>query len=567
MTAPNPSTALATTVVDELVRNGVSRFVIAPGSRSAALALAAASHPQVSPIVAIDERSAGFHALGIGKAGGMAAVVVTSGTACANLFPAVVEAELSYTGMILLTADRPPELRDVGANQTFDQVRLFGRHVRWFTDLGPPEDIPGANAFWRSTVCRAVAEARGWRAPPGPVHLNLAFREPVVPLTDDGRTIARVFGSDTEGRAGGAPWTVTVGSAPAPRRPPPVLEQARRVLVVVGDVGAGVASDRVLELGWPVVAEPHSGARRPGAISTAHHILGHPATRQRLRPDVVVRIGRTGLSRPVGNAIRDVASQVVIDARTWSDPDHLAGWLGDGTWGLGPADEAWVTEWRAAEAAVRQAVDATLDGFDVVTEPRTARDAAAAVPEGGVLVAASSLPIRELDVFMRPTTLTVVANRGVSGIDGFVSTALGVATTGRPVVALAGDLSMLHDQNGFLVTPRPSAVFVVVDNDGGGIFSFLPQASLPEHFELVFGTPHGRSFEQYAAFHELGYERVDRPERLAPAITERVAAGGVHLVAVETDRSDNLAVHQRLRAVAHQALDRLTPGPGASPGA
>lgn len=565
MTHPNPSTALARTAVDELVRNGVGHLALGPGSRSASVAMAAASHPGMQVHVEIDERSAGFLALGIGKAGpAPAAVLTTSGTAAANLLPAVVEADRSETPLLVLTADRPPELRDVGANQTIDQVGLYGDAVRWFVDVGVPEDRGGSNPYWRSTVCRAVASARGGQGPPGPVHLNLPFREPLVPASDDGRVAAEVFTSDTDGRADGGPWIRNQGGVQAPAVPvPEELAVLERGVVVAGSGRWGrAAAELARSAGWPLLAEAGSGVREPETISTAHHLLSYPDFASAHLPDVAVVVGSAPVSRATAAWLGRVPRLISADPHRWRDPDRTVTDLipGAPTWPYPeprPPGE-WAVAWLKADEVARLALDRALDALLEPTEPRTARDTARSVPDGRALVVASSMPVRDLDWFMPPRRIRVYANRGASGIDGFVSTTLGVAAASAgPVTALAGDLSILHDANGFLVRPRPEAVFVVINNDGGGIFSFLPQARFPEHFEQVFGTPHHRSFERLAAFHDLGHRRVTAAADLVGAIEEGRKAGGVHLVEVVTDRAANVEVHRELTAAVHRALDQI----------
>ncbi|MFO7547800.1 MAG: 2-succinyl-5-enolpyruvyl-6-hydroxy-3-cyclohexene-1-carboxylic-acid synthase [Acidimicrobiia bacterium] len=567
MTLPNPSTALAAVLVDELSRNGVRHLVLGPGSRSAPVAMAAADHPDLGLHVHIDERSAGFAALGIGRASGApAAVLTTSGTAAVNLHPAVVEADAAGVPLLVLTADRPPELRHTGANQTIDQIGLFGDAVRWFCEVGVAEDRPGSNPYWRSTVCRAVTEAFGHAGRGGPVHLNLAFRDPLVPASDDGRAVDRPFGSPTDGRPDGDAWTrrsrTGVGSVELSDR----WTSVDRGLVVVGDLGGSPFGPTLSEidglaarLGWPLVVEPPAGGRPPQTISTAHHLLGHPGFTRRYRPEAALVLGRAGLSRNLAGLLAGVPT-VVADPGTWSDPSRsaeemLAAWPSIRPGPAGSRDGEWRRGWLEAERVARTALDTALDAGDEPTEPRVARDVARAAA-GGRLVVASSMPVRDLDWFMAPGDVEILSNRGASGIDGFVSTALGVAAvSGHPVTALAGDLSILHDAGGFLVEPRPDAVFVVIDNDGGGIFSFLPQAGFPEHFEQVFGTPRGRSFERLAAFHDLGFRPVDGAAELVPAVTDAHRAGGVHIVVVRGDRARNVEVHRRLTDSVSQALD------------
>jgi 2-succinyl-5-enolpyruvyl-6-hydroxy-3-cyclohexene-1-carboxylate synthase len=585
--AANPSHALALVVVDELARLGVTDAVLAPGSRSAALAMACHDDPRIRLHVEVDERSAGFLAIGLARATGRPApVIVTSGSAVANLHPAVVEADTGMVPLLLLTADRPPELRETGANQAIDQLGIFGRAPRWSVELGVPEDRPPSNAFWRASMARAVAEATGLSGAAGPVHVNLPFREPTVPLTDDGRSAAPgPFVNGLDGRSGGRPW-VTVDRTP--RHAPEAELQAlaariagtERGLVVVGQTTArpGPILDLARAAGWPVVAEPSSGARSgPLAVGNVEALLSHAGFARSHVPDLVVRVGRTGLSKALARHLGPKVPQVAIDPDgAWHDPERAVGELlvADVTLtcaslvrllGVGASSE-WADGWLAADAAVRGAVDAVLDAEVAPTEPRTARDLGAVVPDGTALVVASSMPVRDLDRFLAPRDgLRVVANRGASGIDGTVSTVLGVALghEGGPTVALVGDLALLHDANGFLLSadaPAVDATFVVVDNDGGGIFSFLPQAGFPGSFERVFGTPHGRDLAELARFHRLGYTRVEVAADLPGAVADAIVAGGVRLVHVRTDRADNAALHRRLTAAAHAALDELSGG-------
>jgi 2-succinyl-5-enolpyruvyl-6-hydroxy-3-cyclohexene-1-carboxylate synthase len=600
---PNPSTALARVVVDELARLGVTDAMVCPGSRSTALAVALHDDPRVRCHVHLDERSAAFVALGLGRATGRpAAVVTTSGSAVANLHPAVVEADTGAVPLLLLTADRPPELRHTGANQTIDQVGIFGRAVRFAVDLGVADDHPGAVAHWRSTCARAVAEAVGLGGPAGPVHLDLPFREPTVAAADDGRTVAAPFLGGTEGRSGRRPWVTVVRE---PRLPDPeqvrgfagVAAGTERGLLVAGGgaaVDAGALVDLARALGWPVVAEPHSGCRVDDdvVVAHAHHLLQHAGFAGAHRPEVVVRFGRTGLSRALATALGPDVPQVQVDPTgAWHDPERaiaelvqvdptafcraVAAELPAG------ASSEWWGRWRRADDAARAAIDAVLDADDDPTEPRVARDLVASLAAGGTLVVGSSMPIRDLElVAPRRRGLRVLANRGASGIDGVVSTALGVAlaagaggevdpapaATARggvvsgPVTALVGDLTLLHDTNAWLLTPaaeRCDLVVVVVDNDGGGIFHFLPPASHVPAFERLFGTPHGRDLADLARLHGLTHHPVERASALPDVVAAAHAAGGRHLVHVRTDRAENRELHRRLQAAVDAALDTL----------
>ena len=565
----HPSTALAQVVVDELVRGGVRHAVLAPGSRSAPLALALHARPELALHVEIDERSAGFLAVGIAKASGTPAVVVcTSGTATANLHPAVVEASHSRTPLLVLTADRPPEQRDTGDNQVIDQVRLYGPAVRWFVELEVPGRRAGAVGYWRSVAARAVAEAVG--RPPGPVHVNVPLRDPLAPDDDP------AWVDPLDGRADDLPWTTRGNDLrlPAPSWVAEIADLVAghpRGALVLGDVDVDgtVAAGFAAASAWPVVAEPQSNARTGDhVISTADLLLAGTTFADAHVPDVALVAGRPVLARGVVRWLAAVPHVVVVDADgAWLDPRRT-------TTRIVPADPTallrdvaagiearppthWLAQWQHAERAARAAVDDLLDAAQVPTEPRVARDLAACLPDGALLVAASSMPIRDLASVMRPRAgLRVLGNRGAGGIDGFVSTVLGAAiASDGPVVALAGDLSVLHDQNGFLLAGRDGvdAVFVVVNNDGGGIFSLLEYRGLPG-FNALFGTPHGVQFATLAATYGLGYHPLARPGDLAEVVTSAMDKGGLHLVEVRTDREDNADLHATLRRVVADAV-------------
>ena len=572
----NPAQALAVTLVDELARAGVRHACLAPGSRSAPLALALASDGRVSVHVLIDERSAAFLALGIGKAGRRPAVLVsTSGTAAAHFHSAVLEAHHSKTPLIVITADRPPELRDTGAGQTIDQIKLYGDAVRWFVEVGVPEDRPGSARYWRSVAARACATATG--SPAGPVHLNAAFRDPLVPA--DGELGDRE-GDAPEGlggREGGAPWTQV-------RRSPPMAAEddvawlageiagSTRGLVVAGDcdVDPGPVLALADKAGWPVLADPLSGLRSGKlAISAYDALLRNHAWANEHRPDVVLRVGKIGTSKTLRALVSGAGREIVIDADgMWLDAERSAATLliadpasvCGRVCGAIPArsKSRWSEGWRRAEIRARGAVDGLLDLDDDVSEPRTARDLGGLLPDGATLVVASSMPVRDLDWYMRPRRgLRVLGNRGANGIDGFVSTTLGVALASpEPTVGLAGDLSILHDQNGLMLRRAEpvDTVFVVINNDGGGIFSFLPEARWPEHFEQLFGTPHGLSLAALAELYGCGHRSVKRASELAPAVAAAMEQGGVHLVEVRTDRAANVTLHRRLNQAVADTL-------------
>lgn len=567
------NTALAHTLVDEWARAGVTEASVAPGSRSAPLALALAGNPHVRVQVFLDERSASFFALGAARATGRPAVALcTSGTAAAEFHPAVLEARHGRVPLVVCTADRPPELRGTGAGQTADQVRLYGGAVRWCAEV-TPESRPEARAAWRPLAARAVAEALG--PPPGPVHLNLAFPEPLVP-TGEGVPVP-------PGRPDGRPWVDSRPARPAPDRDEIVrladaVTECERGLVVAG-WGAGADPDVVDAFagaaGWPVLADPLSGLRRGRrAISTYEALLRAGGFRDAHRPDVVIRLGAALTSRTVTEWLDAGVPQVLVDPYgAWLDPVRVASErvaadptpLLEGAARRLPALRAseWLDGWMGAERVARTALDRLLDGWDEPFEGRVARDLTAGLPGGATLVVGSSMPVRDLEWFSRPRTgLALLANRGVNGIDGFVATALGVAAASPgPAVALCGDLSFLHDSNALLGADRRGidAVFVVVDNDGGGIFSFLPQADLPEHFEPLFGTPHGIDLAALAAVHRIPAATVETATDLVPAVEKALADGGVQVVLVRTDRATNVDRHREAWEAVEEALTAATP--------
>jgi 2-succinyl-5-enolpyruvyl-6-hydroxy-3-cyclohexene-1-carboxylate synthase len=589
----NPSTAFATVLGDELARCGLREVVVAPGSRSTPLAMAFWELERAGRVrlhVRIDERSAAFTALGLAKASRRpVAVLCTSGTAAANFHPAVIEADESAVPLLVLTADRPPELRGTGASQTVDQVKLFGSAVRWYADAGVPERRPGAAGYWRSLACRAWAGAAGALGTlPGPVHLNLPLRDPLVP--DAGAAAGDEDGGWPEplgGRPDGRPWT-RVSAAPA--RPEPLeLPWAERGVVVCGDgdYDAAALVDLAERAGWPVLAEPSSGARRGrNALAGYQYLLASAGFTAAHRPDVIVSAGRPGLTRPQSALLGLARSgpppvrHVVVGAGPgmWADPqraatDAAAAVRLTGVPGAVPG--RWLAAWRRAGAAAAAAADEVLDRWRAaaadggLSEPEAARELIAALPGNAVLWCGNSLSVRDVDLLLPPRAdLRVIASRGASGIDGTFSTAAGAALAhaaqhpGAVAFALIGDLSLLHDAPGLAIgpaEPRPDLCVVVVNNDGGGIFEGLEPARFKDDgpFERVFGTAHGASIERLAAAFGLPYALAERPGDLAKAVAPAIAGTGPRIVEVRTGRAANADLRARMRAAAVAAAERL----------
>lgn len=555
----------AATLVDEWARAGVRHAVLAPGSRSTPLALALDACDAVALHVHVDERSAGYLALGIGVATGVPAVVLTtSGTAAVELHPAVVESAMACVPLIACTADRPPELHDVGAPQTIDQRHLFGRSVRWYAAPGVADEAVAGT--WRSFAARAVAEAT---APvPGPVHLNLAFRDPLVAEP----------GFLPEGRPDGAPWHATASGSSSPGErevtaAASLLDVERGVIVAGARAGGAEAVHGLAaHLGWPVLADPRSGCRTPvpSTVAAFDALLRHAPFTERERPEAVLRLGEPPASKVLaGWLAASGARQVAVDPYgRWLDPDRRADLLLAADPGelcrrlhacMPPRASSSALAWAEAEAAAQSAIDATLAEVGALSEPGVARAMSAALPEGATLVVSSSMPVRDLEWFAAPRHgVRVLANRGANGIDGMVSTAGGVALASGRTALLTGDLAFLHDTNGLLglAGRELDLTVVVVDNRGGGIFSFLPQASTlaPERFERLFGTPQDVDLPALVAAHGLPTFQAHDPEGLTAALGAVFAMRGTSVVLVRTDRAANVTIHDRLHAAVAAAL-------------
>jgi 2-succinyl-5-enolpyruvyl-6-hydroxy-3-cyclohexene-1-carboxylate synthase len=562
------SLACASALVDALVAGGVRHACVSPGSRSTPLALALARDGRVRVHVHLDERSSAFFALGIAKAtGDPVALACTSGTATAEFFPAIVEASQTRTPLVVLTADRPPRLRGTGANQTIDQVELYGRYARTYLEPVVPASLADTPA-WADAGTRAIRAATGDL--PGPAQVNCAFEEPLVP-DEVARTEEPDLAPAPERRA---------AERSAPERP--AADRAATAIAVrelftayAGATGlvvvGGLRHPRTLSLlslgtvlGWPVMAEPLSGLRLDAsdagrALAAGQFLAADASWRERHRPEVVLQVGAAPTTRATQAVVAAAEELVVLDhghldpdpegradRRIEADPELFAAiaWDADRP---AAADPAWLESWRTADLVARAAIDRLLDAWDEPFEGRVARDVGAFVPNGGVLCVGSSTPVRDLDAYLSPRRppriwgegdlVRIVANRGASGIDGFVSTVLGVAAAGvGPVYALMGDLTFLYDAGGLLWGARREhdAALVVLANGGGEIFSLLPQHDLKEHREL-FVTPHGLDLEAVSAAAGAGHERIERARDLSAALERAATAGGVQVVEVPID--------------------------------
>jgi 2-succinyl-5-enolpyruvyl-6-hydroxy-3-cyclohexene-1-carboxylate synthase len=558
--------AFARALLDELTASGVVTAVVCPGSRSTPLALAVAQQGGLAHTVHIDERNAAFHALGHAKATGRPVVLVcTSGTAGANFLPAVAEACHARVPLVVLTADRPPELRAWGAAQTMEQRRLYDGFTRWSEEAPCPSERGPDAAYARALARRAVCEATG--PAPGPVHLNLPFREPLVPATGAAQLPAAGPVRAVPSSPLLEPRDTTGWIASELRR------AARGVLVFGPDAwdASLAASARALaaSLGWPVLADPASGLRAGAGLDGwlmhgADLLLRDADTAAALQPDLIVRFGGQPTSKALSLWMARHASAdvwLVDPAAGFRDPQHRAGRVlrvgsrqfcdlgSDGTVAPPAAVRPWLARWQHADRLARAALADALALGSRLLAPHVAQVLWSAMPAGAALYVANSMAIREIDAFAGPRAgeLRVLANRGVNGIDGQVSAALGAAAALRvPTVLWCGDLTLLHDLSGLLAGRLHGAdlTIVVTNDDGGGIFEYLPVAqSVPRSvFEPLFAVPHGLDLGELARGLGWNASRVDAARPLAEALSHALR-GGLNLIEVPVDRSANTAIH------------------------
>ncbi|MFH1762756.1 MAG: 2-succinyl-5-enolpyruvyl-6-hydroxy-3-cyclohexene-1-carboxylic-acid synthase [Gemmatimonadota bacterium] len=593
--------------VDELARVGVREICVAPGSRSTPLVLAAVQDGRFRMFSILDERSAGFFALGIGKASGRPAVVITtSGTAAANLYPAIIEASQGEVPLLALTADRPNRLRDTDGNQAMDQLRLFGTFPRAFFEVELPRLDEASLRHLRGLAGRAVSLAVG--PPRGPVHLNFPFEKPLEPdlsLADPStENPLDVFREENplagRGRPAGEPFVHISRRLPSipeaeVARVRAAMESSQRGVIVAGPVpNSWEVGPAVLALAaataFPVLADPLSGARfspSHGAQVVAGYdlFLRSPAAREALEPELILRIGGSPTSSGVLDYLAESkdARQIVVDeGGRWKDhlasahhylqasPAPVLDRLAAEVWD--PPDPEWVRLWAEAEARTRRVLETQIAGE--LLEGEILATVASGLPEGANLLVASSMPIRDLDAFgfPGPGCLRVFGNRGASGIDGLVSTTLGIAVASasgdgpggsspgvgpeRPTVGVLGDLAFLHDMNGLLAlrSVKPWVIFVVVNNDGGGIFHTLPVREHEPAFTKFFATPHGLDFKQAAEFHSLPYSRATSLAEFREAFSRALLTDGPSVLEVRTRREET---HQRRRKVVAAVVEAM----------
>jgi len=585
---PNLNMYWGALVVEELVRNGVDHFFVSPGSRSTPITWAVAAHPRANRIVHYDERGAAYCALGAAKGlGRPTAVVSTSGTAAANFFPAVVEAAMSQVPLILLTADRPPEAVESGANQTVDQVHMFGNYTRWFFNLACPDpQIPGRTAL--TAIDQAVYRALG--SPAGPAHINLMFREPLAPV-ETGHSLLEMTVPLENWQNSGEPYTLydRPGRQPtsdALARVAGIARNAKRGLLIAAQLASSAETASVLELArrlnWPVFPEITSGLRLgPEEAPFAHYydqMLVSESFREFCRPDAVIQIGSPYVSKRLQRQMQAFSPRhyvVVANHPHRHDPSHIATMRIESTvesFCAGLVEElcgepleparGWFDEILRRNKACREALGKSIPVPGRLTEPAAARMLPSLMPPESALILASSMPIRDVDMYAAPAgkIIFATANRGASGVDGIVATAAGYAHgSGKPVVLLIGDQAMLYDMNSLALLRRvkPPVVIVVVNNFGGGIFSFLPIAGFGEFFEEFWGTPHSYTFERAAEMFDIDYASPSTTGEFADAMKAAIRSGKHALVEVQSNREQNAQTHRDIQEHVRKTLDAI----------
>src|SRR6266446_720422 len=614
----NPTYVYVGAFVDELQRAGVRNVVICPGSRSTPLAIAFAAQPGMRIWMQVDERSAAYFGLGMAKRLCQpVALLGTSGTAAANFMPAVVEAKLTHVPLLVLTADRPHELRDNGAPQSIDQNRLYGTYVKWFVEVALPEATNVALRYIRTIAVRAAASVQA--NPAGPVHLNFPFREPLTPEPIPGQSLPPVAQRDLvawQGRPDNAPF-VEVREAPldVPAATTmgylmDMVRGARRGLIIVGPNDDLALVEPIVRLarrlGYPILADPLAQLRcgdheQVMVLSSYDAFLRIDSFIESAQPELILRFGAMPTSKPLLLYLKRYAScpLVIIDGHGgWEEPTQFASELFhanpaalcqallDQSEEIQPSvSQAWLTMWQDADKLTQQTLQHAVQDFNELFEGRVFTELAGLLPDGTTLYTGNSMPVRDLDTFFwcSEHRIRIMGNRGASGIDGVVSSALGAsagAGPNEPTVLVLGDLSFFHDLNGLLAARlyQLDLIIVLINNDGGGIFSFLPQAAYPEHFEQLYGTPTGLDFRLAVQMYGGQFQRVppfttaetkssrasgvavvdnkgESWEQFRKAVSQGLNTGGLHVIEVPTERTSNVKMHRQLWEVIGKTLN------------
>ncbi|RDI44376.1 2-succinyl-5-enolpyruvyl-6-hydroxy-3-cyclohexene-1-carboxylic-acid synthase [Falsibacillus pallidus] len=556
--------------IDELVQAGITDMVVSPGSRSTPMAILMAEHPSINLYMNVDERSAGFFALGLAKASKNPVVLLcTSGTAAANYFPAIVEANLSRVPLIVLTADRPHELRNVGAPQAIDQIHLFGSHVKWFNEMALPENDESMISYVKAAANRAVGAAKS--NPSGPVHLNFPFREPLIPDLS-GEVFESVNGTDKKSM----PPKVMNGSLHLDDTQLDelfsIFSEHEKGIIVCGpmDAAAGPIIELAERLGYPVLPDPLSQLRSCSEdvnqeilLEGYDAFLRTEAVKQELKPDVVLRLGAMPVSKSAMLFMKNLksAQHVVVDSGSgWRDPSHISTTMvysdensfcqslikraGDEKRNTG-----WLKMWKEINSITIKNMS-QIELAEDMDEGKVFFEMANNLPENSGIFVGNSMPIRDIDSFFfnNKKNIHVMANRGANGIDGVVSSALGASAHIHPMHLVIGDLSFFHDMNGLLAANmnKLNLTIIILNNNGGGIFSYLPQAEKAPHFELLFGTPTNLDFKHTAALYGADYILAENWDDFNSALINHAENDGLKIIEVQTNREKNVQVHREL---------------------
>lgn len=567
--------------VAELVQSGVKDVVVSPGSRSTPMAMVIAEHPEIRLHIHVDERSAAFFALGIAKASGKpAAILCTSGTAAANYYPAIVEAYYSRVPLVVITADRPHELRDVGAPQAIDQIHLYGKHVKWFIEMAPPEKSEEMLRYVRSVCARAAATAL--TSPAGPVHLNFPFREPLIPDLNKENLFTHEERLDGYVTIRQSELTLHNNQLESLKNE---LRQYERIIIVCGSIDNGVFPEAVTtfaeKLQAPIIADPlsqlRSGKHRLENVIDAYDtFLRNDDAKKVLQPDLIIRFGAMPVSKALTIFLKEnkQAEQWVIDSGGgWRDPSLL-------TTSMIYCDEAafcyalnavieqekssdFLLKWKELNSFTKEHLMKIRESSDL-NEGKVFYELFELLPEGATLFVGNSMPIRDLDTFFysNSKSIRIMANRGANGIDGTISTALGAAVVHQPMYLVLGDLTFFHDLNGLIMSKlyHLNINIIVINNNGGGIFSFLPQSNHPNHFEKLFGTPLDLQFEHAIRMYHGQYELIKDWTHFSSSVEGCSSFQGLNVLEVTTNREENLKEHRILWEFVSQEISQLVNG-------
>lgn len=575
-------TAYTAAFVAELVQSGVTEAVVSPGSRSTPMAMVMAEHPGMNVHIHVDERSAAFFALGIAKASGKpVAILCTSGTAAANYFPAVAEANISRVPLLVITSDRPHELRDVGAPQAIDQIHLYGHHVKWFVEMSLPDKSNDMLRYVRSVCGRAAATAL--QAPAGPVHLNFPFREPLIPKLDDENLFQ--FHERPNRYVNVHNGELTIGKNRV-RELAAAINEHEEGMIVCGQIEDQEFAEAVTELSnrlnFPILADPLSQLRSgihstENIIDTYDTFLRNGEAKEYLKPTIVLRFGAMPVSKALTIFLKEnyQAEHFVVDGGGgWRDPAGLAtemiyckeaifcqeliSEVREST------NQQFLNKWKKVNRLTKDHLTVIKDSTEL-SESRLFYQLADMLPDGANLFVGNSMPIRDLDSFFHNNgkSIRVMANRGANGIDGTVSTAMGAAAvSSQPLYLVLGDLTFFHDLNGLLAAKlyNIDITIIIINNNGGGIFSFLPQAEHPKHFELLFGTPLDLDFEHVIRMYNGSFTRIKDWDHLREMMETSKTTHGLNAIEIVTKRDRNTEEHRQMWSLVSQEISNYVNG-------